>query len=113
DLAQPAQRQDAQPTGGQGRWRTQLVGRAVGDLGAHAALAGSGSPAAAQSSRSCATSAGVASTSGGRTGPAGSPSWFIAALTRMVPCVRKIPVYSGSSSRWRASRSEERRGGEW
>ena len=38
-----------------------------------------------------ASSAAVASTSGGRTGPPGRPSWFRPALTRMVPWVRKMP----------------------
>ena len=55
--------------------------------------------AAAQSARSWASSSAVASTSGGRTGPAGRPCAPRPAFTRIVPWVRKMPVKSGSSRR--------------
>ena len=53
---------------------------------------GAESPAAARSARRWLISCSVASTSGGRTGPTSRPRSRSPALTRIVPCVRKMPV---------------------
>ncbi len=64
DLAEPAERDQAQATGGQRRRGPQLWVRM-----AHLSF----TPPAVRSSRSCSISAGVASDSGSRTGPPGRP----------------------------------------
>src|ERR1019366_7677031 len=93
DLTEPAQRDDAQPVSGQGRRRPE-----AGVRMAHRSF----TPPATRSARSCSVSAGVASTSGSRTGPPGIPSMPSAAFVVITPRARVIPVYTGSSSRWMA-----------
>jgi hypothetical protein len=82
DLAQPAERDDAQPAVGEDRRRAE-VGVGV----AHAR----GTPPAARSSARTARCSSVASTSGRRTGPTGVPCSASAALARMTPWVRNMP----------------------
>ena len=63
----------------------------------HRVGSGRSIPASAASTRSCAIWSAVASACGGRTGPPGRPRSPSAALTRVTPWARKIPVYSGRS----------------
>ncbi len=95
DLAEPAQRGHPQPAVGQRRWWNEILmcsnGHSASPGRSGAVVAGRLSPAAAQSSRSWAISAAVASTSGDRTGPAGRSSRFNAAFVRITPWVRKKP----------------------
>ena len=82
DLAETAERDDAQGAVRQRGRRTEVRMRM-----AH----GSSTPPAARSTRNVASCSSVASTSGSRTGPAGSPSRRNAAFARMTPCVRNMP----------------------
>ncbi len=83
DLAEPAQGDDPQAVAGEGRGRPELWVRV-----AHRSF----TPPATRSVRRRSASAGVASASGGRTGPPGSPSMASAALVDIVPCIRVMPV---------------------
>ncbi len=76
DLTQAAKRHDAQAVRGQGRRRPEPGMRV-----AHRSF----TPPASRSARSCCISAPVASASGGRTGPPGSPSSPRAALVMITP----------------------------
>ncbi len=83
DLAEPAQRDDPQAVGGEGRRRPEFGVRV-----AHRSF----TPPATRSVRSRSASDGVASASGRRTGPPGRPSMASAALVETVPCIRVMPV---------------------
>ena len=83
DLAETAERDDAHRTFGQGWWCRQFGMCVTHDRS---------TPPSRRSRSSCSICVAVASTSGARTGPAGSPCRRSAALVRMTPCVRKIPV---------------------
>ena len=72
DLAEPAERHDPQAALGQRRRAPARSG--CGWVTCPLTHAHSAMPPAARSARSCATCSAVASTSGGRTGPAGRPS---------------------------------------
>ena len=54
-------------------------------------------PPACRSTFSCAICASVASTSGNLVKPPGNPIKFKAAFVRIAPCVRKVPVNTGSN----------------
>src|SRR5262249_12963711 len=83
DLADPAERDHSQAAGGQWRRRPQLRVRMT-----HLSF----TPPAVRSSLSCSISAVLASVSGSRTGPEGSPSSPSAALVKITPWFRKMPV---------------------
>ena len=84
DLAQAAKAHDAQRAGREGGRCAQLRVRVT-----HLIF----TPPATRSARSCSISAGVASISGPRTGPPGSPSRLSAALVVITPWVRvMMPV---------------------
>ena len=83
DLAEAAERDDAHRALGQG-WRSRQLGMRV----AH----DRSTPPSRRSRSSCSIWVAVASTSGERTGPAGRPWSRSAALVRITPCARKMPV---------------------
>ena len=94
DLAEPAQRDDAQAVRFERRRGPELGMRV-----AHRSF----TPPASRSVRSCCISAGVASASGARTGPPGRPSMLSAAFVVMTFWVRVMPMYTGSRPRWMSS----------
>ncbi len=108
DRAEPAERDDAQRTGRQ-RWRTGSGALARG-LGHSASAPASSSPAAAQSCAQLARSRRRSRrpAASGPARPAG-PRRFSAALTRMTPWVRKMPVEQRQQLAVQAQRLGRRR----